>query len=56
MYILRIIVVAGDFSALRSFFGKGGSGPDTGFDGQVQPGQEAVGAGGAFIWVDSLAG
>ena len=41
---------------LRSFCGKGASGPDTRFDGQVQPGREAVGAGGSFIWVDSLAG
>ena len=41
---------------LWSFFGEGASGPGTRFDGQVQPEREAVGAGGAFIWVDSLAG
>lgn len=41
---------------LWSFYGKGDSGPDISFKRQVQPGQEGVGAGGAFIWVDSLAG
>ena len=41
---------------LWSFSGKGIPVRTPGLMGKVQPGQEAVGAGGAFIWVDSLAG